>query len=214
MPYVAVAVLVLGVAGRVLRWALMPRHVPWTLYPPPGNLLEQMRFMAGEIFTFRALFRQNRRLWIGAWAFHMAMAMLALWLVLFVVAGGTLWLAKLGLTLLAITALYMMIYRAVVPQARAISQPVEFINLGLFLAIGAVGIVTILRQFPDSATVHRYISGLISFHPADVPHDCCFVLLLFLVEVFLIYFPFSRMIHMVSKYFAFHTINWEHRSRH
>ena len=212
MPYVAIAVLAIGIGGRTLRWALMPRHVPWTLYPPPEGLLEQMRFMAGEIFAFRALFRQNRPLWISAWIFHIAMALLGLWFVLFVAAGGFTWLAKLGLILLGITAAYMMVYRRVVPQARAVSQPVEFFNLGLFLAIAVVGIVTVLRQTPDADTVRQYLVSLLSFRPAAVPQDSWFLLLLVLVEIFFIYFPFSRMVHMVSKYFGFHTINWEHRS--
>ena len=211
MPYAAAAICVLGLAYRAGRWAFMPKHLRWTLYPPPKTLGGQAKFMAGEIFAFRALFKVNQTLWIGAWLFHVAMALLVLWFILLLAGHGLFWLSVAGMALLGSTSLYLIVYRLANPRARKVSTPVEFFNLIIFLAMGAAGLGMFLIQKVDSGALRDYFMGLITLKAASAPLGPFFVPTLVLLELFLIYFPFSRMVHMVSKYFAFHDINWQQK---
>jgi len=100
IPYAAIAVFLLGVVYRVLRWARAPvpfkiptvcgqqRSLPWIKADPlesPPNARWTVARMALEILLFRSLFRNtkaslapkqrllqqsDRLLWLGALAFH------------------------------------------------------------------------------------------------------------------------------------------------
>ena len=100
LPYAAVAVFLIGIIARVLRWGSAPvpfritttcgqqRSLPWIQAQPldnPSSTLAVLGRMALEVLTFRSLFRNtqsrmgpNRRilhfeelgLWMGALVFH------------------------------------------------------------------------------------------------------------------------------------------------
>jgi nitrate reductase gamma subunit len=100
IPYVAIAVFLVGMVYRVLLWAGAPvpfriptvcgqqRSLPWMRRDPlesPSGTLEAVGRMAGEILLFRSLFRNTRvglkgsdrvvyhsekLLWLAALAFH------------------------------------------------------------------------------------------------------------------------------------------------
>ena len=100
LPYLALAVFLIGMVYRVLLWAGAPvpfriptvcgqqRSLPWIRRTPlgsPSGTLETVGRMAGEILLFRSLFRNTRMgltntdrvayrsdklLWLGALAFH------------------------------------------------------------------------------------------------------------------------------------------------
>jgi len=212
LPYLALAIFVLGLAWRALGWALAPRHLKWTLYPPPQGLTGQLVFMAKEIVVFRALLRNSRALWLGAWTFHVAMALMGLWFAAFLLGCPSYLLAKVGGLLLAGSALYLMAYRLFDPKMRAVSSLVEFFNLAIFVAIVAAGAALVYIQGADLEAIRQFFVSLVTLRPGavEVPGESMFLVTLLLAEFFLIYFPFTRMVHMVSKYFAFHGVNWEH----
>jgi nitrate reductase gamma subunit len=207
MPYVAVAVLVLGVAYRALRWAKMPPHFRWTLYPYPQTAAGQIGFIAGEVLTFRSLRRANKGMWLGAWTFHISMMVTFLGLILLIAGAGAV-VVGIGFAGLAFGSIYLLIFRLSVRRMRLLTTGVEILHLVLFLGIGITGLGTALGgvSLVDAQT---YLRGLVTFSPAAAPSQPVFLTLLVLIEIFLLYFAFSRMIHMISKYFAFHTINWD-----
>jgi len=210
LPYAAMFALIAGIAGRAIRWKLMPKSVHWTFFPPPQTLMAQARFMAAEIFTFHAVWKRNKVLWIGAWTFHVSMAILVVWLLLMLCGVSLAWLCWLGAALMGFTSAYLIVYRFVKPEARALSTPVEFFNLGFFFLIVLVSGAMVLFQQPPIEEIRRYLLDILAFRSPAPPQAPLFYAVLFLVEMLMIYFPFSRMIHMVSKYFAFHTIDWGH----
>jgi nitrate reductase gamma subunit len=165
--------------------------------------------MAGEIFTFHALLRRNRALWAGAFLFHVSLAACAVGLVLFTAAATGPQIAVAGLAGLFACTAYLVLYRLGKRTARKISTPVEFANLGLFLVLSGAGLLYALTSAGGAEPVRVWLRGLTTLHPGTIPTEAGFPIALLATEVFLVYFPFSRMIHMVSKWFAFHKVNWE-----
>ena len=82
-PYIAVTICLLATAWRFIRWLLLPPHVKWTLYPTPAGVAGQLKYMTKEMFTFHTLYKFNRRLWLGSYCMHMAMAGVALFFILY-----------------------------------------------------------------------------------------------------------------------------------
>jgi nitrate reductase gamma subunit len=111
---------------------------------------------------------------------------------------------QIGVPLLQLTDLiilaaltYLFVRRVVIPQVRYISLPTDYFALLLLLSIVITGIL--MRYFTkvDLVGVKELAMGLISLSPV-VPEGIgtMFYVHLGLVCALLIYFPFSKLMHM------------------
>ena len=212
LPYVAAGIFLLSMLFRVRKWAGTPHPVKWSLHPIPEGMGGQAQFMAREIFTFKSVWQNNRPLWIGSFPFHVSMALIVLWLVVFVAdlhpqAGLLL---RGSLALMGVTCLYLLAVRILSPQMRAVTSAIELFNLLIFLGMAVMGLALLYTDRPGGPEFRAYFMSLLTFKPVAPPDSNLFLGMLALTEFFLIYFPNSRMLHMVSKYFTFHNINWQH----
>jgi nitrate reductase gamma subunit len=212
LPYVATGIFLLSMLLRIRKWAGTPHPVKWALYPMPEDVGGQVRFMAREILTFRSVWENNRPLWIGSFPFHASMALIVLWFVVFVAdlhpqAGLLL---RGSLVLMAVTCLYLLAFRILDSRMRAVTSGIEIFNILVFLGMAVMGLALLCSARPGGPEFRAYFLGLVTFSPVEPPASPLFLGMLALTEFFLIYFPNSRMLHMVSKYFTFHNINWQH----
>ena len=219
VPYVSWAVFVLGLAWRTASWLRRPVPVSVTLRPGPSS--RAYRRMAAELLGFRSLWRGDRRLWAAAWLTHLALALIlaghvvgiatlagefcwlgasaaesALWSKWLGVAGGS------GLlVLLAILALR----RVTTPELRRLSDPSDYFALALLLAAAGTGMSLRLAGpatqgtgCPDLAAVRGYLAGLIALRPVELPAAPLLIAHLTLFHVLLLYFPFSKFVHVTG----------------
>jgi nitrate reductase gamma subunit len=98
---------------------------------------------------------------------------------------------------IVVAATYLFLRRVVVPQVRYVSLPADYFPLFLILGIVLSGIF--MRYFvkTDIVSVKELTMGLVTFHPR-IPEGVgtIFYIHVFLVSVLLIYFPFSKLMHM------------------
>jgi nitrate reductase gamma subunit len=166
-----------------------------------------------ELRDGRLIYGEDVLLWAGALAFHWSfLAILARHLRFFTEPTPLPieWLAKadgffelftptLFLTDMAIVGAltFLFIRRVLLPQVRYISLPADYFALFLLLAIALTGIL--MRQIwkVDIVSVKKLAMGLAAFSPM-VPDGIgrMFYLHLFLVSSLLIYFPFSKLVHL------------------
>jgi len=113
---------------------------------------------------------------------------------LFEISLPTLYLTDMVL-LMAVT--YLFLRRVVIPQIRYISLPADYFPLFLIFGVALSGVL--MRHFykVDILKVKELATGLLSFQPVvpagiGVP----FYIHLFLVSILLVYFPFSKLMHM------------------
>jgi nitrate reductase gamma subunit len=92
---------------------------------------------------------------------------------------------------------YLLLRRLVIPQVRYISLPADFFALFLLLGLTLSGVY--LRYFgkTDISAVKELGTGLLSFSPT-VPDGISvfFFIHLFMVSCLLMYFPFSKLMHL------------------
>ena len=160
----------------------------------------------------RISYGSNKWLWVAALAFHYA------FLVVFIrhfrlfmepVPGfvGLLenvdGFMELGLprlmmsgVVLLLAALYLFLRRVAVPQLRYISFAADYFPLFLIIALAGSGLL--MRYFirVDITSVKELVIGLVSFRPT-IPEGigAIFFVHLFLLSVFIAYFPFSKLMH-------------------
>lgn len=222
-----------------LRWEIYPsprgpkekrqyggsymEELDWARKPQAGeSLLAEMAEMGAEIFLLKRVREHNP---YGLWPFSMAMHwgtyLLLGWAGLLVVeriTGGagqalTGLINSVGMAafvLGALGSLGLACKRASQADLRLYTAPVDYFNLLFMAAIFVSGLLSWLAD-PALASHRAYVGGVLSFSPAVLPAltGACFVLF----ELFLIYMPFSKLIHYFAKYFTIHLTLWEDRFR-
>ena len=101
-----------------------------------------------------------------------------------------------GLILLLAVA-YLLLRRLFIPTVRYISQAADFFPLFLIFAIALTGIL--MRYFfkVDIASTKELTMGLVTFHPTlPAGVSTIFYIHLFFVCTLLVYFPFSKLMHL------------------
>jgi nitrate reductase gamma subunit len=221
---------------RHLRWELYPiprlgpagskyQLMDFAGRPSPGaSRLAEIRFMLAEILLLRTVFEQRRQLWLGSFLLHAGLYLSAAFLgllvieavatgadtqtsatVLTVATGGAAVVAGLAGTLLLLWRRWRD------PGLRAISDAVSYFNLLLLAALFGSAAAAWLTSDPGFAQCRAHCASLLRGQPAAVG-SAALVLPIVLLEVFLIYLPFSRMFHAAAKYFFYHQIRWEEES--
>jgi nitrate reductase gamma subunit len=155
----------------------------------------------------------SKFLWLGAIAFHASFFVILIrhmrfftepvpavfsWLEFFdsilQIGVPTLFLTEIVI-LLALA--YLFLRRIVVPQLRYISLPSDYFALFLILAIVLSGVL--MRYFvrADVVSIKELTMGLITFSPT-IPQQigAIFYIHLFLVCALLVYFPWSKLMHL------------------
>ncbi len=160
LVYLALAASLLAMVARFLKWATMPMHLRWELYPVAhegkrasygGSYLEENRWwakprqvsllgelkvMIPEILFLECLWENNRKLWLRSFPFHFG---------LYLTIGGTLLLALNGL----LAALAPSAWQGGGGAALRILVPVVLVA-GLLLGFsGALGLLQ--RRMTDPA---------------------------------------------------------------
>lgn len=193
-PYVALAVAIVGTVYRMVRR-------PFTVSSLSSQLLEGPKLFWGSV------------------SFHwgLLLILLAHFLALILPAVFEVWnrspirlyileITGLALALWALFGLGMLIYRRVsVSKIRAVTTPIDLVVLGLLLAqvITGILIATVYRfgSYWGTGVFVPYVQSLFVLQPlpeliAPLPFILQFHASLFFV--FLVVFPFSRLVHMIT----------------
>jgi len=215
-PYIAVAVFLFGMAWRVLAWFKAPVPFQITLFPAPDSTSGRITAIAKELLLFTSLRRGGSEgLWFWAWFMHGMLLMIIIGHIVgiyylthqFTMIGltedassrlsaffGTV--SGIGI----LVALLVLFYkRTAVPEVKRLSDPADYFDLLLLLAVVITGMhmrVTSLEI--DLPAIRAYLGNLIMLHPVPIPQKWVFVTHFSLVNLFLLYFPFSKLVHLAG----------------
>ncbi len=227
--YAAVAVFLLGMGWRISWWLRAPAPLKIVLTPAPKTFSGVAVRLAGEIFTFRSLFKGDRYFWIPAWLFHLSLALLLIGhlggLVMPKVAEATLGLDESQFEhlaqvagsvagILAIsTVLWLLIRRQVGERPRSISHFSDFFALILLLLILGTGSHMRFMGGLDIMQARQFVAGWLMFHLVPPPSNPVFAAHVILVSVLLIYIPFSKLVHIGGAALFSPTLNQRNNPR-
>jgi nitrate reductase gamma subunit len=221
-------------APEHLRWDLYPvAHEPkaqrehggsyleekdWWTKPRKTSLWGEASFMMAEIFFLMGVREHNRKLWWFSMPFHWGLYLLGgvtvglvvtglgfrpPWLVALLAAVG----AVAGV-LTAVGALGLLIIRSTDPKMSFYTTGADRLNLLLLVVIGglcaAVAIVP-----PGMVGVVNAVGNVLRIQPVEA--STLLAVQMTLSALFLLYMPFTRMVHFFSKYFTYHQVRWDDR---
>jgi nitrate reductase gamma subunit len=214
LPFVTAGVFFVGLVYRVAQWRRRPpASVSLRVPPEQRGVTRTLREIVTEIVTFRRVFRGSPALWVVSWLFHLSILIFVVghlrlffdfsWLwnllhltpeqvdLLSLIGGGTSGtLFLLGLVALLVRRLRM--------PVRSLSVPSDYLLLLLLLGIAVTGNYMRFLMHIELEPYQAFFSNLFSLRfgvPVDNP---LFVLHFLLVQVFLLYLPFSKLVHVVG----------------
>lgn len=223
---------------RPFRWDLYPlphrgaagsqyQQLDFHKHKAKSHLLLEIWEMALEILFIKRLFKSNPRLWVGSYVMHTGIYLGVLWIVLLIVGamvrtttpeasssmstGLFLFIPVVGGAALVLGlggSVYLLLRRSFEPDLHTMSDRVTFLNLGLMVALFGSALAAWLVTDGSFRLLYGQVAGLITFHPATPPHPLI-ATEFFFFGLFLMYLPFSRMLHFAAKYFFYHGILWD-----
>ncbi|MBI5816607.1 MAG: respiratory nitrate reductase subunit gamma [Nitrospinae bacterium] len=208
MFYAAAAVFIFGLAAKVYGYAVTPAPLKIPTTPAPATSGGVALRMASEIFLFSSLFKGNKWTWIGGYAFHVTFALvifrhLRYFLqpvpeIVSLAGPPGVWAG----VLLAGAAGYLFVRRIAVDRVKYISSGADYFALILIGSIAATGLIMKFLLRADVASVKSFMMGIVTFSPVNMPADAMFIVHLLLVMALMVYFPFSKLVHMGGIFFS------------
>lgn len=218
LPYIVIIVFFSGMIHRMLIWAHVPVPFKLTVFPSPQTTGGAVADLAKEALGFRSLWRGKKGLWFASWLFHISLA--------FVLIGHFVGISLLGHqfmmfgvnaqhserlsvlfgtyagTALLIGLVGLTIRRISSPRLRFISTFSDYLVLILLLGIAGSGMV--MRWF-DNVTymdVAHYLGGFFTMRLAPPPNSPAFLFHFTMVQLLLLYFPSSKLMHSCGIFFS------------
>ena len=196
----------------------------WWNKPQHRSHIAPIGYMMIEIFLLRGIWRHNRSLWPLSFAFHMGIYLIVLMLLLnlinavFIIAGEPSYVlnvslgvasgfALAGYLLGSLGAIGLILKRALDSNLRPFNTITKYFNL---VFLGAVFISGACAWFssPDfGSEMSLFIKGLITLD-AGVALTLPLSLHVIISLLFVLYLPWTDMIHFIAKYFTYHEIRW------
>jgi nitrate reductase gamma subunit len=218
-PYLAVIVLVGGIAYQVYRWRQakpVPAHL--SLFPRPEGRLGRLLDTLIDMFTLKGLLRVNKVLWIGGFAMHMGLLLLILGHIRVVTDFYFLWdwigwgeeelhtfSAVAGLTagFLFMIPLFYLLLRRFGGSVKWLSAPEDYFILVLLVGIAVTGMHMRMVLEVDQHAMREFMQGLYKFSWQPLPESAgiSFLWHFALVQLLMIYFPFGKLLHTIGSVF-------------
>lgn len=212
MVYAAMAVFILGVAVRVVSMWRRPKH-PATLQIFPEKRPKWL-WALHDTFLLPTVRRHNPILWVFLMAFHLAFLLLIIGhleligeIPLFQVIEHEIFLGRGFVGLVLAVSLLFFLFRRFVSPNRDLSIPEDYyLLILLFLTVLFGSEMDWARTWYEYGELgvddyRAYLSSLLLFRP-ELPdamtwtgHSFMLVLHVFFANLFLMFFPFSKIMH-------------------
>lgn len=253
LTYVAYAFIIIMYGRKAIKYAKMPLHLRWDLYPVTHknrrnhggspdddlewrkkprrkNLIRSFMFILKDNFYLGEYFHRNRGYWVVLLPWHVGFLLIISLHILCFFAALTM---ILGLRVSAESAnifgkvMYysilitgvgsfvtgsfgsvgMFIKRMADRDLRAYASPINYFNYLFLLAVFVSGLSAWYLGDATFTEYREFWKGLITFDFKNVELLSALHILLF--SLLLIYLPFTRSMHYITRFFAFLWVNWD-----
>ena len=206
--YTATAVLVVGVALKVWRYAGTPAPLKIPTTPAPTTTGGVALRMTREVVFFESLFKASKWTWLFGWLFHAALLLVLLRHLRYFqqpVWTPIVWVQAFGIyagfaMVIGLAGLWAR--RWWVDRVRYISTPSDHLHLALLLAIGLSGLGMRYVAPTDIVAVKAFMLGLMRLDILPLPSDPALLLHLALVALLMLVFPISKLMHAPGLFFS------------
>ncbi len=199
--YLASAVLVIGVARKMVQYSRTPAPLKIPTTPAPTTRWGVAGRLFREIVFFESLFRGSKWSWLFGWLFHFGLLIVLIRHLRYFTEpawGISVMLGDLGVYMgwvMVFGLLGLLARRFFVDRIRYISDPSDYLMLLLIIAIGVSGLLMKHVLHSDIVQLKEFIYGLMTLDWQPLPPDSILLVHLGLVIVLMLVFPISKLLH-------------------
>jgi nitrate reductase gamma subunit len=208
LAYLVGIIFIIGIIYRIHVYLSAPAPLPIPTTPAPTTVPGAALRVGGDVLFFQNLLKYDKPLWIGAWLFHAALALVLLRHLRYFLYPVPNWVVDLqtvgmyaGL-LFPLPLLYLLWRRLAFKRVLYITGVPD---LGVLILLGMIagsGILTKFAAHVYLVDVKAFIIGLLTFHPVAPPAHPVFIIHFLLVLALMLYFPFSKLMHAGGIFFS------------
>jgi nitrate reductase gamma subunit len=208
LAYLSAFIFVGGLLLRIALYVRTPVPLKTVQTPGPKTPAGVVARIAGDVVLFPNLFQADKLLWAGAWIFHICLFLIFtrhLRYFLYPVPEFIINLQTVCVYagfILPIPALYLFFRRLASSRVLFISGLPDYITLILLTAIASTGMLVHYYARAYLVDVKAFTLGLVALAPVQPPQHPIFLVHLFLVCALLIWFPFSKLMHVGGIFFS------------
>ncbi|MBU0519752.1 respiratory nitrate reductase subunit gamma [bacterium] len=218
LPYVTIIIFVVGMGYRFRSWIKTPQPGKMTLFPAPPADKSLLWPVIKESLFFPKLFKADRSLWIASWIFHAMLALIILGHLRVFTGLFDRMLAGMGVNVenmsataggaagivILVCGLMLLFRRMLYKRVREITNFSDFFALLLVLAIIVTGDWMRFGEHFDLEITRTYFAQLFtfSFVGMTLPASGLFWTHFILVQLLIIYIPFSKILHFGGIFFT------------
>ncbi len=211
--YAAMAILIIGVANKVLQYARVPAPLKVPVTPAPLTKTGVAYRFFTEVVFFNSLFRATKWTWIFGWMFHLALLLAFFRHLRYVISPDSfLWpiinlepvqsFGKYAGFAMVVGLTGLFARRIFVDRVRYISSPSDYLMLILLAAIAVTGLLMSFVAHTDIVQLKAFIMGLFFLDWQNLPNDIILLTHLTLVLFLMVIFPISKLLHAPGLFFA------------
>jgi len=217
LPYITLLIFITGMVYRIYVWSKTPQPGALTLFPAPRGGAASFMNVVKESLLFSSLFKGDKFLWVTTWIFHVTLALIFIGHIRVFTDFPELW-AFLGINadnmsaisggaagiIITVCAVLLIVRRTAVLRVREISNFSDFLILFLIVAVLTTGNLMRFGEHFDLAVTREYFSQLSTFSltTSAFPLSGTFIAHFLLVQVLLIFIPFSKVLHFGGIFFT------------
>lgn len=211
--YAATAILVFGVARKIVQYARIPAPLKIPTMPAPVTQAGVVVRMFTEVVLFNSLFKSSKWTWIFGWMFHFALVLALFRHLRYVISPDSFLMPIIafeplqafgkyaGFAMLAgLTGLFAR--RLFVDRVRYISSPSDYLMLLLIMGIAGTGMFMSFVERIDIVLLKEFMLGLLVFNIQPLPSDLLLLSHLGLVITLMVIFPISKLLHAPGVFFS------------
>jgi nitrate reductase gamma subunit len=227
LTYFANVFIVFMYTFKSVKLARLPVHLRWELYPRRGTL-----YLVKENFRFSDYFKTNWTYWLALFPWHIGFIFIIAFHILcffgsIVMIGGNpvaadsayvigqifyysiMVIGAISFVTGTLGSIGLIIKRLTDRDLKTFATRYNFFNYIFTLAVFFSGLYAWIFLDPTLAEYREFWKGLITFNPVSVEPATAAHIILFCL--FLIYLPFTRSMHYITKFFAFLWVRWDDR---
>jgi len=206
--YAATAILVVGLASKIMQYARTPAPLKIPTTPAPVTRTGVVLRMFRELVFFESLFKSNKWIWIFGYLFHFGMLLVLLRHLRYFTDPVWLWVDLIQP--FGMYAAFAMVAglaglwarRFLVDRVRYISALSDHLMLALLLGIALTGMSMDYITHTDIVSLKAFFLGLMYFNWQPLPEDPLLMTHLALVATLMIIFPISKLLHAPGVFFS------------
>jgi len=208
--YAATALLVFGLARKVLQYARTPQPLKIPTTPAPLTVPGVAWRTVKEVTVFASLFKSNKWIWLFGWIFHFGLLLVLLRHVRYFQEPVWFWVpliqpfGKYAAFAMIVGLGGLWARRILVDRVRYITSLSDHLILLLLVSIGISGLVMkfVPAAHTDIIAVKQFFIGLMRFDIQPLSPDPVLLVHLALVATLMIIFPISKLLHVPGVFFS------------